>query len=135
MAICCVPCLPCPCMLQQHQFSQPHSALPITTCISATHTAHRLMFLCTLRCQKTTQECALPSCSPEFCMHTVMLITCNTDVDLCLTHVLPCPAPVHARSSAIPWWPVLYHNTLVARALPQQHQVSGIVAWIGGMLA
>jgi hypothetical protein len=44
--------------------------------------------------------------------HAIMsLIAHNTIVNLCLTHVLPCPAPVHAHSSAIPWRPLLHHNS------------------------
>jgi hypothetical protein len=62
------------------------------------------------------------SCTPECCMHTVMLIAHNTIVDLCCP-ALPCFCPFTCA---------IICCSLVARALPQQHQVSVGVACIGG---
>ena len=62
----------------------------------------------------------------ECCVHTIMLIACNTDVQLCCTRcpALPCPCAC-----------AIICRSFVVLALPQQQQVSIGVACIGGMLA
>jgi hypothetical protein len=73
---------------------------------------------------KQHRSATLPSCTHECCMHTVMLIACKTVLTCAACSALPCSCACAFN----------YHS-LVARALPQQHQVSVGVACISGMLA
>jgi hypothetical protein len=79
------------------------------------HTLHTLIAICvhsalSKRNAVSTRQEHITVLHCWMLLHATMY-SLHTIVNLCLTHVLPCPAPVHAPSSAVSWWPMLYNSS------------------------